>query len=797
MEKKLRPVLVAALVFFFVLVGIQAPAVAQQVSGAIWTTDVTGTIVNDNHYATKPDVYLNGGPKGGGGGLPNGDYYIQVTNPNGGVVLGWSWNSPDPSSATIWRQVRVEGGVFRRVLQNGVIIADIPPVVQLWSFLFSAEFGFTTNGYENTPNNGGVYKVWASQNPTFPPKQSKTDNFHVEQPVPGHFYKTFLLRVPPMLVDYPEFENMQFWVHYTESPPSLPPGSRTWIHLQLAQEAGTYDFSYLVDFDHTVTIWWYFEAVDPSCPYYHWTSPERPDANGETLVPPGSLLNDEEIPEVLKNFQLTVPAILIDHPAFADVVFSAGYQFVDPLGIAPPSIWYSLDLKRVDTTDVYDGEIWFPDGIRINWKFKVSADDDSWESPIYGPETLGWPGPEGGYLNREVLKVFRLEVPAILVDHPAFQDVVFKALYFDDRTGEVLLNYATLKEGDDTYYVLIGLALFQDGETISWQFTAEGTYYSWESAIGGPETLPTDTNVNSDEIEEFTKTWKLHVAPIVPETYHFFAAWSLDSITWYPVPLTQVSPGVWTDGETKFPEGLTIYYKFYGQNSGFFWQSGVYSEGPFAAGGSKENEFWYNQPRTIGYWKNWGNHFTNPNKVKMNTIVGEVNSDTNYFSVLFYDPASGDLDYYQLITGDKGGPKAPPQYTVAWYLQEHKADTMFQMLRAQLLGLELSVAVVQRGLGPDDGSIVGVDPGATVYLSKVIGHPGFEGYDNLLINPWQGYAERTVLQIIQTVEEGTISTNWPALGWSRAKQEFAKNIIEAINQYGDGGGIGILEPPSP
>ncbi|HYY69850.1 MAG TPA: hypothetical protein VE734_08960, partial [Terriglobales bacterium] len=38
------------------------PAMAQAPSGAIFTTDSTGTLVNGNIYTDKGQVYLNGGP---------------------------------------------------------------------------------------------------------------------------------------------------------------------------------------------------------------------------------------------------------------------------------------------------------------------------------------------------------------------------------------------------------------------------------------------------------------------------------------------------------------------------------------------------------------------------------------------------------------------------------------------------------------------------------------------------------------------------------------------------------------
>ena len=65
---------------------------AAGVSGAIFTTIVDGTIVNANtQYTSKCAVYLNGGPganaPAGAAGLPDGDYFFQVTDPNGKTLL--------------------------------------------------------------------------------------------------------------------------------------------------------------------------------------------------------------------------------------------------------------------------------------------------------------------------------------------------------------------------------------------------------------------------------------------------------------------------------------------------------------------------------------------------------------------------------------------------------------------------------------------------------------------------------------------------------------------------------------
>lgn len=132
------------------------PASAAGVSGAIYTTDSTCSGVNVNLFASKQDVYLNGGPAGGGPGLPDGYYYVQVTEPNG-TVLGSSVVTP----------VHVTNGSFDQCYQ-------------LWDIVYTASSGFTIKGYDDTTNPGGEYKVWVSQNPAFPNNESKTDNFKVE-----------------------------------------------------------------------------------------------------------------------------------------------------------------------------------------------------------------------------------------------------------------------------------------------------------------------------------------------------------------------------------------------------------------------------------------------------------------------------------------------------------------------------------------------------------------------------------------------------------------------------------------
>ncbi|MCJ7491552.1 MAG: hypothetical protein MUP15_05315, partial [Dehalococcoidia bacterium] len=84
--------------------GVTAP-----LSGAVFTTTADGEIVNENvHYDSKIDVYLDGGPGPRApitaAGLPDGNYYFQVTDPSGKVLL-----SEDPAKC---REIRAQGGVI-------------------------------------------------------------------------------------------------------------------------------------------------------------------------------------------------------------------------------------------------------------------------------------------------------------------------------------------------------------------------------------------------------------------------------------------------------------------------------------------------------------------------------------------------------------------------------------------------------------------------------------------------------------------------------------------------------------
>lgn len=132
--------------------------------GAIFTTDIDHN-TNVNLYTDKESVYLDGGPQNGGSaGLPDGDYYVKVTNPSGSVTLGSSINAP---LSNLKAPIHVTAGNFDKYYK-------------IWDIVYQDLDG-TIQGYADTPNGCRVYKVWVSSDPDFPHDQTKTDNFRVKK----------------------------------------------------------------------------------------------------------------------------------------------------------------------------------------------------------------------------------------------------------------------------------------------------------------------------------------------------------------------------------------------------------------------------------------------------------------------------------------------------------------------------------------------------------------------------------------------------------------------------------------
>src|SRR2546425_4929823 len=137
---------VASMLGIALLGPVAGGATAASNPGAIWTSLSTGAKVNANIYEHKTDVYLNGGPQncGGGGGLPEGEYYFQVTDPSGATLLS--------SDAIKFRQVHVNANAVISGVSgagnhatgtgtcNGALSVQLSP-------------------YDDSPNNGNEYSV--------------------------------------------------------------------------------------------------------------------------------------------------------------------------------------------------------------------------------------------------------------------------------------------------------------------------------------------------------------------------------------------------------------------------------------------------------------------------------------------------------------------------------------------------------------------------------------------------------------------------------------------------------------
>jgi hypothetical protein len=188
---------------------------AQALSGAIFTTDRNGHRVNQNIYRDKCDVYLDGGPGPGAppssAALPEGWYYFQVTDPSGKELLS--------TDGIQNRQFYVNG--------SGVIAAAINHPTQVDKD--GKEYGARVVQlcpYLDTPNSGGVYKVWVTRQEDydeglggrhgFIPAFCKTDNFKVAR------------RPPTQYLTIKKFRDCNFNGQYDEGEAWLP-GWYLWI----------------------------------------------------------------------------------------------------------------------------------------------------------------------------------------------------------------------------------------------------------------------------------------------------------------------------------------------------------------------------------------------------------------------------------------------------------------------------------------------------------------------------------------------------------------------------------------
>jgi hypothetical protein len=196
--------LCALLLALIVAVALPLYAGGPGLSGAIFTTLPDGSEVNFNIFSDKMDVYLDGGPPigapAGAAGLPgpgstvfgttiSGTYVFQVTSPSGKTLLS--------TDAAQCREFTVD--------VNGVINGVTGPCPHATGINTNTQNGGTTVQlfpFDDTPNNGGEYKVWVTPIEFFGcsltatgsarncgvgkfgwgfiPSDSKTDNFKVK-----------------------------------------------------------------------------------------------------------------------------------------------------------------------------------------------------------------------------------------------------------------------------------------------------------------------------------------------------------------------------------------------------------------------------------------------------------------------------------------------------------------------------------------------------------------------------------------------------------------------------------------
>jgi hypothetical protein len=125
--------------------------------GKVYSTNEDCSVVNKNQYELNEEVYVSGGSKKPGkASLPDGSYYVKVTEPNG-VLLGTSLGAADETPFVV-----ADGG--------GTVDCD-----QLAAILVKASDG--SAGFDLTGNPGGVYKVWVCKTDEFRNRTCKKDNF--------------------------------------------------------------------------------------------------------------------------------------------------------------------------------------------------------------------------------------------------------------------------------------------------------------------------------------------------------------------------------------------------------------------------------------------------------------------------------------------------------------------------------------------------------------------------------------------------------------------------------------------
>lgn len=166
------------------------PATAHALTGAIFTTLENGSRVNANIYQAQENVYLDGGPgqnaPSDAAGLLEGDYYFQVTDPSGKVLL-----STDLVKCRKFRvnSYGVIGQVYSAVCSEKIKgkPVDVECTHNFGIDLDHSELGAITvqlMPYARTPNSGGVYKVWVTPVASFSGNPELIDNGYS----PGNYH---------------------------------------------------------------------------------------------------------------------------------------------------------------------------------------------------------------------------------------------------------------------------------------------------------------------------------------------------------------------------------------------------------------------------------------------------------------------------------------------------------------------------------------------------------------------------------------------------------------------------------
>jgi len=178
-------VLAIAMALPFLTSNRRVAAANTPLTGAIFTTDRNGNPVNANIYDDCCDVCLNGGPTNctSGSGLPDGDYYFQVTDPSGANLLS--------SDGVESRRFTVVNGFMTAYVgtpgepgscNHEVGISPCAATVPTSNAICIELMPFAA-----TPNPGNEYKVWITPVLEYDPTEGaanfgfsgrvKTDNF--------------------------------------------------------------------------------------------------------------------------------------------------------------------------------------------------------------------------------------------------------------------------------------------------------------------------------------------------------------------------------------------------------------------------------------------------------------------------------------------------------------------------------------------------------------------------------------------------------------------------------------------